>query len=74
MTTATGYLLTTEMAAGEAGVLPATIRQWVRRGHLTIAERRGRSTLFRLADVFAAERATRRRAPGAPRQPADHAG
>lgn len=63
MTIGTGYLLTTDMAAAEAGVLPATIRQWVRRGHLAISERQGRNALFRLADVFAAERATRRRTP-----------
>ncbi|MFG3284680.1 hypothetical protein [Streptomyces sp. NPDC048111] len=53
-------LITTAMAAEEAAVAPDTIRKWVQLGHIAPAGRRGRSNLFRLADVFAAERATRR--------------
>ncbi|MEU2513090.1 hypothetical protein [Streptomyces syringium] len=53
-------LVTTAMAAEEAAVVPDTIRKWVQLKHLTPAGRRGRSHLFRLEDVFAAERATRR--------------
>lgn len=59
MTAAT--LLTGEAAAQEAGVTPATIRKWVQLGRLSPAGKRGRAHLFRLEDVFAAERATRRR-------------
>ncbi len=44
------------LAAQEAGVAPATIRKWVQLGHLTPAAKAGRSQLFRLEDVFAAER------------------
>lgn len=44
---------------------PATIRKWVQLGHLSPAGRRGRAHTFRLEDVFAAERAARRKAPGA---------
>ncbi|MER5768018.1 MULTISPECIES: hypothetical protein [unclassified Streptomyces] len=54
-------LITGALAATEAGVVPATIRKWVQLGHLTPAGRRGRAQLFRLEEVFAAERATRRR-------------
>ncbi|WP_268267474.1 hypothetical protein OHU34_17315 [Streptomyces sp. NBC_00080] len=39
---------------------PATIRKWVQLGHLEPAGKAGRAQLFRLEDVFAAERATRR--------------
>ncbi|MEV5968673.1 MULTISPECIES: hypothetical protein [unclassified Streptomyces] len=49
------------LAAEEAGVAPATIRKWVQLGHLRAAGKAGRAQLFRLEDVFAAERATRRR-------------
>ncbi|MGI5457060.1 hypothetical protein ACQEWB_28650 [Streptomyces sp. CA-249302] len=53
------------LAAQEAGVAPATIRKWVQLGRLKAAGRAGRAQLFRLDDVFAAERAaaghTRRR-------------
>ncbi|MFC7918815.1 MerR family transcriptional regulator [Streptomyces cinereoruber] len=49
------------LAAEEAGVAPATIRKWVQLGHLRAAGRAGRAQLFRLEDVFAAERAARRR-------------
>ncbi|MEV0260892.1 hypothetical protein AB0I49_06030 [Streptomyces sp. NPDC050617] len=65
MTTTPAYvpasaLVTTAMAAEEAAVVPDTIRKWVQLKHLAPAGRRGRSHLFRLEDVFAAERATRR--------------
>jgi len=51
-------LITAELAAGEAGVTTATIRKWVQRGHLRPAGAQGRRRLFRLEDVFAAERTT----------------
>jgi len=59
------------LAAQEAGVAPATIRKWVQLGRLTAAGKAGRAQLFRLEDVFAAERAARgTRAPAAPPRPA----
>ncbi|MFF3555733.1 hypothetical protein ACWD4V_06520 [Streptomyces tsukubensis] len=58
---AVGPLITGALAAAEAGVVPATIRKWVQLGYLAPAGRRGRAGLYRLEDVFAAERATRRR-------------
>ncbi|WP_328680128.1 hypothetical protein OG226_21470 [Streptomyces sp. NBC_01261] len=48
------------LAAREAGVAPATIRKWVQLGRLTPVGRAGRAQLFRLEDVFAAERTVRR--------------
>ncbi|MER5862344.1 hypothetical protein [Kitasatospora sp. NPDC002040] len=54
-------LVTGPIAADEVAVAPATIRKWVQLGHLAPAGHRGRAQLFRLEDVFAAERATRRR-------------
>jgi hypothetical protein len=54
-------LVTGPIAADEVMVAPATIRKWVQLGHLAPAGHRGRALLFRLEDVFAAERATRRR-------------
>ncbi|GAA2395809.1 hypothetical protein GCM10010420_21690 [Streptomyces glaucosporus] len=53
-------LITAELAADEAGVTPATIRKWVERGHLRPAGAQGRRRLYRLEDVFAAERAAHR--------------
>ncbi|KNB50116.1 hypothetical protein [Streptomyces caatingaensis] len=53
-------LVTTAIAAREVAVVPDTIRKWVQLKHLVPAGRRGRAHLFRLEDVFAAERATRR--------------
>ncbi|MBZ4320603.1 hypothetical protein [Streptomyces huiliensis] len=53
-------LITTAMAAREAGVSQDAVRKWVQLGHLTPTARQGRANLFRLEDVFAAERATRR--------------
>ncbi|RDG35988.1 MerR family transcriptional regulator [Streptomyces corynorhini] len=55
----TGALITGALAAGEAGVAPATIRKWVQLGRLAPAGRQGRAQLYRLEDVFAAERAAR---------------
>ena len=54
-------LITGELAAREIGVAPATIRKWVQLGRLTAAGRAGRALLFRLEDVFAAERSARGR-------------
>ncbi|WP_171167486.1 hypothetical protein [Streptomyces sp. I05A-00742] len=57
---ASDTLVTTAMAAREAAVTPDAVRKWVQLGRLAPAGRRGRANLFRLEDVFAAERATRR--------------
>ncbi|MYW68754.1 hypothetical protein GTY65_32450 [Streptomyces sp. SID8379] len=54
--------ITGELAAAEAGVAPATIRKWVQLGHLRAAGRQGRKALYRLEDVFSAERVARGRA------------
>lgn len=56
-------LVTAGEAAPEVRVLPATIRKWVQLGHLAPAGKRGREHLFRLEDVFRAERAARKRPP-----------
>ncbi|MEU9795684.1 hypothetical protein [Streptomyces sparsogenes] len=56
-----GTLVTADLAALEVGVTPATIRKWVQLERLRPAGRRGRAFLYRLEDVFAAERAARRR-------------
>lgn len=53
-------LISGDLAAAEVAVSPATIRKWVQLGHLTAAGRQGRRLLYRLEDVFAAERAVRR--------------
>jgi hypothetical protein len=49
-------LVTTREAAREAGVTAPTIRKWASEGRLTPAGTRGRETLYRLTDVFDAER------------------
>lgn len=57
-------LITTGEAAVMLGVAPATIRSWVRRGHLSpspprqvpASGRRPRASLFRLVDVYSAAR------------------
>ncbi|PZT76045.1 MULTISPECIES: hypothetical protein [unclassified Streptomyces] len=64
MTTAVSPLINAALAADEAGVVPATIRKWVQLGHLAPAGRQGRSLLYRLEDVFAAERKVRLGRPG----------
>lgn len=53
------------LAAQEAGVTSATIRKWVQLGRLKATGKRGRAQLFRLEDVFAAERTARGRRQGA---------
>lgn len=61
-------LLTAVLAAAEVGVAPATIRKWVQLEHLRPAGRQGRAHLFRIEDVFAAEREARgRRGAGEPK-------
>ncbi|MEV5606810.1 helix-turn-helix domain-containing protein [Streptomyces sp. NPDC052225] len=57
--------ITGELAAAEAGVAPATIRKWVQLGHLKAAGKQGRRLMYRLEDVFAAERIARGREPRA---------
>lgn len=47
-------LLTTSLAARAAGVQPATIRQWVTRGHLTRCGGSPKRPLYRVTDVHAA--------------------
>ncbi len=49
-------IVTAEAAAAVVGVSPSTIRSWKRRGHLHPAQRRGRTPLYRVADVLAAAR------------------
>lgn len=49
-------LVTAEAAATAVGVSPSTIRSWKRRGHLLPAEHRGRTPLYRVADVLVAAR------------------
>ncbi|MFK4069603.1 helix-turn-helix domain-containing protein [Streptomyces sp. NPDC029674] len=52
-------LISGDLAATEADVSPATIRKWVQLGHLKAAGRQGRRAMYRLEDVFAAERFVR---------------
>ncbi|MFI6861775.1 hypothetical protein ACIBKZ_18065 [Streptomyces sp. NPDC050421] len=51
--------LTTSMAAMFAGVQPATIRDWVRRGILTRCGGSPKRPLYRIADVEAARYAAK---------------
>ena len=46
--------MTTAQAARAADASPATIRQWVARGHLHSIAREGRSNVFPLGDVLQA--------------------
>ncbi|MFJ8000027.1 hypothetical protein ACIQ7D_23265 [Streptomyces sp. NPDC096310] len=62
-------LITGALAADEVEVAPATIRKWVQLGHLTPAGSRGRALLYRLEDVFAAERAAHGRRSSPPNRP-----
>lgn len=57
----TDPVVDTQAAAEAVQVKPATVRQWASRGHLERAgsDPKGR-TVYRLADVFAAERERRR--------------
>lgn len=56
-------LYTTREVADELGVTPATVHQWVHRGYLTPVGKKGRQNVYRLADVFEAERCNRWRSP-----------
>ncbi|MFE7804004.1 hypothetical protein ACFU51_04920 [Streptomyces sp. NPDC057430] len=56
--------LTTSMAALSAGVQPATIRDWVRRGILTRCGGTPKRPVYRLADVQAARTAAKPNRPG----------
>lgn len=53
-------LISGDLAAAEVQVSAATIRKWVQLGYLQAAGRQGRRLLYRLEDVFAAERAVHR--------------
>lgn len=67
-------LVTGAMAAREAAVSPATIRKWVQLGRLAPAGRQGRALLYRLEDVFAAERSARRGGAAGGRDGSDDGG
>ncbi|MFF7180152.1 hypothetical protein [Streptomyces sp. NPDC008121] len=56
--------LTTSMAALAAGVQPATIRDWVRRGVLTRCGGTPKRPVYRIADVQAARGAAKPNRPG----------
>ncbi|MFB8083704.1 MerR family transcriptional regulator [Streptomyces sp. NPDC056013] len=56
--------LTTSLAAMAAGVQPATIRDWVRRGILTRCGGTPKRPVYRVADVQAARAATKPTRPG----------
>lgn len=56
-------LITVAEAAALARVEPPTIRSWVHRGSLTVADRQDGRPLFRPRDVLAAERGNRRADP-----------
>ena len=49
--------ITTTEAATLAGVTPATIRTWTRRGHLTPTGRTGRTNTYNPTDVIQCEAA-----------------
>ena len=57
-------LLTTSLAALAAGVAPATIRDWVRRGLLTRCGGTPKRPIYRTADVHAARYAAKPSRPG----------
>lgn len=56
--------LTTSMAALAAGVQPATIRDWVRRGILTRCGGTPKRPIYRIDDLQAARLATKPNRPG----------
>ncbi|MEU1421488.1 hypothetical protein [Kitasatospora sp. NPDC005751] len=58
-----GYL-TTSLAAEAAGVAPATIRDWVRRGILTRCGGTPKRPIYRVAAVHAARHAAKPNRPG----------
>ncbi|MCX4752908.1 hypothetical protein [Kitasatospora purpeofusca] len=58
-----GYL-TTSLAAQAAGVRPATIRDWVRRGILTRCGGTPMRPIYRVTDVQAARHAAKPTRPG----------
>lgn len=60
-------LLDRERAAMLCDVSPDAITAWVRRGHLPVVSREGRSPLFDPLDVARAEAKTRERARRIPR-------
>jgi len=55
-------LITREQAAALCDVSPDAITAWVRRGHLKVARREGRSPLFDPVAVAVAEHKTAKRA------------
>jgi DNA-binding transcriptional MerR regulator len=54
-------LFTAEEAAAEVGVKVPTIWSWVNRGYLRPAGTRGKHRLYRLSDVFEAEKERKRK-------------
>jgi excisionase family DNA binding protein len=60
MTDLTRTYLTITQAATQVGVTPATIRQWIHRGHLPALKIHHR-TYIRELDLLLAERKTRHR-------------
>jgi hypothetical protein len=56
--------LTTSMAAVAAGVQPATIRDWVRRGILARCGGSPKRPVYRITDVEIARSATKPNRPG----------
>jgi predicted site-specific integrase-resolvase len=54
-------LYTADQAATETGFTRQAIYNWVSRGYLRHAAKEGRTKLFRLEDVFAAEKKRDRR-------------
>lgn len=55
-------LITRDMAAQLCGVGPDTISQWIRRGHIGVVRREGRTILLNLVEVAKADHLLRKRA------------